>query len=61
MESVASSGWSNEPTLDFVAYVVTLVGRNLQLSHQLLSMILMVPIGPINGACLIIEFGIESI
>jgi hypothetical protein len=39
MESVASSRWCNEPTLDFVTKVIILVGGYLKLSEQLFGVV----------------------
>jgi hypothetical protein len=60
VESVASSSWSHEPALDFIAKVIVLVGWHFKLSEQCLSVAVMIPVGPINGAGLIVEFRIQS-
>lgn len=60
VESVASSGWRNEPTLYFIAKVVALVGRHLKLSQKCLCMVVVSPVGPVNRTCLIIELSIQT-
>lgn len=61
MESVASSRWCNEPTLDFVTKVIILVGGYLKLSEQLFGVVWVRPRGPVNRACLIVELSTQSV
>jgi len=61
VESVASSGWWDEPPLDFIAKVVPLVSRHLKLSQKSFCVAVVSPVGPVNPTtCQIIELSIQT-